>query len=70
MKKLVKTDYVLYDIANDSVVRFESDNAIVIYGDIDEAYADCRGNEYVTPCTDLPKHWQEILLKQINNLEV
>lgn len=65
MKKLFKTDYVIYDRANDHVIQFE-DGHIVIFGNKEEAIEDCRGNEEVLSCTDLPKHWQEIILNQIN----
>lgn len=63
--KLYDTDYVLWDKANDTLVRWGSDDDIVIYGDIEDAKEDCYGNEYVTKCTDLPKHHQEELLNQI-----
>jgi hypothetical protein len=64
--KLHDTDYVLWDKANDQLVRWSSDSEIVIYGDIEEAQEDCYGNEYVTRCTDLPEHHQEELRKQIS----
>ena len=67
MKKLISTDYVIYDKANDHVITF-GDGQIVIFGNKEEADADCRGNEYVIPCTELPLHWQETLLNQINSL--
>lgn len=62
--KLYSTDYVLYDKANDSVVCF-SDGHPIIYGIKQEAIEDCYGNEYVISCTDLPKHQQEFLIKNI-----
>lgn len=65
MKELSETDYVIYDWANDHVVSFENGDA-VIFGNKEEAESDCRGNEKVIPCTDLPNHWKEFLLKQIN----
>ena len=65
MKELSETDYVVYDWANDHVVSFENGDA-VIFGDREDAEEDCRGNEYVVRCTDLPNHWKEFLLKQIN----
>ena len=66
MKKqqLFETDYVLYDRANDHVVRFEKTGDMVIYGEYNEALEDCRGNEEVIKCTDLPIHWKNELLKQ------
>jgi hypothetical protein len=65
MKPLFKTDYVLYDKANDHVIQF-SNGSIVIFGNKEEADDFCRDNEIVTPCTELPQHWQEQLIKQIN----
>ncbi len=65
MKNLSEDDYVIYDWANDHVVSFENGDA-VIFGDKEDALDDCRGNEYVVRCTELPNHWQEFLLKQIN----
>jgi hypothetical protein len=64
-KKLFSTDYVLYDKANDHVVQF-SDGEVVIFGNKEEAEEECRGNESVVSCTDLPQHWQDIILTQIN----
>ena len=63
--KLFETDYVLWDKANDNLVRWESNGDIVIYGDKEEAENDCYGNEYVTKCTDLPEHHQKELLDQV-----
>ena len=63
---LSKTDYVIYDKANDQVLLF-SDGDIVIFGNKDEADEDCRVHEVVIPCTELPIHWKKILLNQINN---
>lgn len=65
--KLRDTDYVLYDEANDHVVTF-TDGHIVVYGDYEEASEDCYGNESIVKTTDLPKHQQEKLLKQILEL--
>ena len=66
MKTLHSTDYVIYDRANDHVIQFERDGAMVIFGNKDEADEDCRGNEEVIPCTELPAHHQEKLIIQIN----
>jgi hypothetical protein len=63
--KLHDTDYVLWDKANDTLVRWGISDDIAIYGDKEEAEIDCYGNEYVTRCTDLPEHHQEVLKKQI-----
>lgn len=65
-KQLVNTDYVIYDKENDKVARWFSDDDIIIFSDKSEAKQDARRNEIVIPCTDLPKHWQDELIKQIN----
>jgi hypothetical protein len=65
MVTLHPTDYVIYDRANDHVIQFESDGDMVIFGDKNEAHEDCRGNEEVIPCTELPLHHQEKLKQQI-----
>jgi hypothetical protein len=64
--ELFSTDYVLWDKANDNLVCF-GDGQVVIFGDKEEAEQDCRGNEYVVSCTELPMHHQEKLLNQIKN---
>lgn len=64
MKKLFETDYVIYDKANDHPLQ-DSYGNILIFGNIDDALDDLRGNEMVIPCTYLPIHWQEELIKQI-----
>jgi hypothetical protein len=61
---LFDTDYVIYDKANDNVIQF-GDGNVVIFADRQDAIKDCYGNEIVIPCTELPKHWQEIIIKQI-----
>jgi hypothetical protein len=65
-KKLFETDYVIYDKANDNPLQ-DSYGRVILFGDINEALDDCRGNEVVIPCTHLPLPWQEKLLHQINN---
>jgi len=55
--QLYSTDYVIYDKANDHVVQFD-DGSIVIFGSYEEAMQDCRGNESVVRCTELPMSWQ------------
>ena len=64
-KQLLKTDYVIYDIANDNPLQ-DSYGRVLLFGIKDEAEEDCRGNEVVIPCTDLPKNWQNIILTQLN----
>ena len=63
-KELFNTDYVVYDRANDSVLQ-DSYGRVIIFGDKSEADIDCRGNEEVIKCTELPNHWKE---KIINHL--
>ena len=48
------TDYVIYDRANNSLVKFKSGD-IVLYGDKNEATEDCYGNEEVIQFDGLPK---------------
>lgn len=62
---LFDTDYVIYDEANDHVLQHD-DGLIIVYGIMEEALNDLYGNERVVKCTDLPKHWQEKLLNEIN----
>jgi len=64
MIKLFKTDYVLYDLANDNPLQ-DSYGRVILFGDKKEADEDCCGNESVISCTDLPKHWQDIIIEQL-----
>jgi hypothetical protein len=64
MKALFETDYVIYDKANDHPLM-DSYGRILIFGNIDDALDDLRGNEMVIPCTYLPIYWQDELIKQI-----
>lgn len=66
MKQLLKTDYVIYDKYNDNPLQ-DSYGRILLFGVKSEADEDCRGNEIVIPCIELPLHWQNELIKQINN---
>lgn len=65
MKKLIETDYVIYDKNNDNVLQ-DSYGRVLIFGNKSEAEEDLYTNECVIPCTELPKHWQEKILEQIN----
>ena len=69
MKTLHQTDYVIYDRPHDHVIRFSSDDAIVIYGSKEEAELDRKGIEEVIPCTELPAKYQKELIKQIQEEE-
>ena len=64
MTELYETDYVIYDKANDNPLQ-DSYGRILLFGNIDEALDDCKGNESVIPCTNLPIHWQKELIRQI-----
>jgi hypothetical protein len=66
MKTLFSTDFVIYDKEKDKPIRWAIKDDIIIFGDKSEAEKDARGNEIVISCTDLPQHWQDILIKQIN----
>lgn len=66
-QKLHSTDYVIYDEANDNVLQ-DSYGRVIIFGDNQEATEDLYGNECVMKCTDLPKHWQETILNQIQKI--
>ena len=65
MKKLFETDFVIYDKGNDDVLQ-DSYGRVLLFGNKEEADADCRGNEEVISCNNLPQHWKEIILQQIN----
>jgi precorrin-4 methylase len=64
MEKIIK-DYVLYDRANNSLVKFDSGD-IVLYGDKDEAMEDCYGNEEVIQFENLSKDKQKEIINQLN----
>jgi hypothetical protein len=64
-KELFPTDYVIYDKANDNVLS-DPYGRVILFGDKSEADEDCRGNEIVIPCTDLPVYWRETIKQQIN----
>ena len=66
MKKLLETDFVLHDKANDTLVKWTWSDDVVIFGSKEEADGDCRGNESVVQCTELSEYWTNILLTQIN----
>ena len=68
MKYLFETDYVIYDRVNDYVIEWENNGDCVIFGSKEEAQIDCRGNEEVIKCVDLPKHQQEKILKELNRV--
>jgi hypothetical protein len=64
MKNLFETDFVIYDKTNDNPLQ-DSYGRILLFGNKQEADDECRGNEIVIPCTELPQLWQDELLNQI-----
>jgi hypothetical protein len=65
-KKLFETDYVIYDKANNHPLQ-DSYGRILLFGNKSEADDDCRGNEIVISCTELPQHWKNEILNQLEN---
>ena len=70
--KIECKDYVLYDRANNRLVRFEANiqngkdsGDIVLYGIKEEAQDDCYGNEEVIQFEKLPKDKQKEIINQI-----
>lgn len=57
-------DYVLYDRANNSLVKFNSGD-IVFYGNKNEAIEDCYGNEEVIQFENLPNDKQKEIINQL-----
>jgi hypothetical protein len=66
MKNLIKTDFVIYDKANDHVLQ-DSYGRVILFGNKDEALDDCHNNESVIPCTELSDYWKQVITYQINN---
>jgi hypothetical protein len=66
MKDLFATDYVIYDKTSNNVLS-DSYGRVLLFGNKSEADEDCRGNEIVIPCTELPVEWQEVIKLQIND---
>ena len=64
MKKQI-TAFVLYDKANDSVVRHEDNSDIVIFNNINDADAECRGNETILKFSELNDSIKCEILDQI-----
>tara|TARA_R100000234_G_C4959099_1_gene160958 strand:+ start:402 stop:602 length:201 start_codon:yes stop_codon:yes gene_type:complete len=65
MEKIIK-DYVLYDKANNSLVKFVNSGDIVLYGNKDEAIEDCYSNEEVIQFENLPIDKQKEIINQLN----
>ena len=59
-------DYVVYDRANNSLVKFNNGD-IVFYGNKNEAIEDCYGNEEVIQFENLPNDKQKEIINQLKN---
>jgi hypothetical protein len=59
-------DYVLYERSRNTLAK-DSMGLIIVYGDRYEAEAECRENELIIACNDLPSDLKSELLNQINN---
>ena len=58
-------EYVIYDRANDRMLRFEESGEVIIFGNKQEAIDDLYGNEEVVAIADLSNDNKKIILKQI-----
>jgi hypothetical protein len=67
-KTLFSTDYVIYNPTTNQLVRWSSDDDVVIFGSEEEADIDCNYaiGEQVIPCTDLPEELQQLIINQLN----
>jgi len=65
MKQLMSTDFVVYNPQHEYALQ-DSNADIILYGNKDEAQADCIQDEIAIACTELPRFLQELILKQIN----
>jgi len=61
-----KKDYIIYDRANDTMLRFEKSGEVIIYGNKQEAIDDLYGNEEVVSIEDLSIRNQKIISQQLN----
>tara|TARA_R100001510_G_C7605790_1_gene170990 strand:+ start:177 stop:371 length:195 start_codon:yes stop_codon:yes gene_type:complete len=59
-------EYIIYDRANDTMLRFEKSGEVIIYGDKQEAIDDLYGNEEVVSIEDLSICNQQIISQQLN----
>ncbi len=57
---------MIYDRANNSLVRFNESGEIILYGDKEEAVENCYGNEKVFQFDKLPKDKQKEIINQLN----
>ena len=65
MTTLYKTDYVFYDIANDTPLQ-DKYGRVYLFENKDEAHSERKGDEVFIPCTSLPMHWRRIISYQVD----
>lgn len=67
-KTLFSTDYVIFNHITNELVRWSSDDDVVIFGDKQEALLDCNEilGERVISCTRLPEELQQLIINQLN----
>lgn len=59
--------YVLYDLKNDYPLQDRDNGSVILFEDKKEADDFQFGFEIAIPWINLPKHWQEIIIKQLKN---
>jgi len=66
-KKLLNTDFVIYNPTTNYVVRWDVDDDVVLYGDEQEAIEDCKeeDGEQVIHYTELPEDLQQLVINQL-----
>lgn len=61
--------YVVYNPKKDYVIRWESDNSIVMYGSEYDAMFDCNEEEIVTTASELNKKYQDEIHLELKGLK-
>lgn len=61
------TDYFIYDRANNSLLKFETNSDIIFYSSKDEAIDDLYANEEVVQFNELPQDKKNEILNQLLN---
>ena len=59
-------EYIIYDRANDTMLRFEKSGEVIIYGNKQEAIDDLYGDEEVMLIQDLSLRNQQIISQKLN----
>jgi hypothetical protein len=67
MKELFNI-YVVYNPKKEYVIRWESDNSIVLYGSELDATYDCNEDEIVITADKLNKKYQDEILLELKQL--